>query len=245
MIFFRPYPVMTIAAVAALIVLVLLGNWQMKRLAWKTNLIAQAEASMSAAPIPFDEVISRSTETPANGEYIQVHLRGHFDHSREMHVFGQALDGMPGYYIYTPLLREGMEPVIVNRGFVPPALRDPVLRHEGQVLGDIQVVGLIRHSRTARPFQPRNDPNSGDWFVANLDEMAAAAPLLNVAPVFVDAGSAPNPGGWPLGGQTRLQFRNSHLGYALTWYGLAAALFAVYIAVHIGSGRLAIRRSNT
>ena len=42
-----------------------------------------------------------------------------------------------------------------------------------------------------------------------------------VAPYFVDADATPNPGGWPLGGLTVVRFPNSHLIYALTWFGLA------------------------
>ncbi len=38
------------------------------------------------------------------------------------------------------------------------------------------------------------------------------------------------PGGWPKGGTTRLQLTNRHLEYALTWYGLAATLIAVFAA---------------
>ena len=34
----------------------------------------------------------------------------------------------------------------------------------------------------------------------------------------------PAAGGWPKGGVTRLELPNRHLEYALTWYGLAAAL---------------------
>jgi surfeit locus 1 family protein len=46
-------------------------------------------------------------------------------------------------------------------------------------------------------------------------------PAANVAPYFIDADAAPNPGGWPVGGLTVVHFRNSHLSYALTWYALA------------------------
>jgi surfeit locus 1 family protein len=56
--------------------------------------------------------------------------------------------------------------------------------------------------------------------------------------VLVEAGAAPNPGGWPKGGQTQVAFRNEHLQYAITWFALAAALLGVYLAYHISKGRL-------
>ena len=51
-------------------------------------------------------------------------------------------------------------------------------------------------------------------------------------PLFVEAGGAPNPGGYPLGGQTRVEIRNAHLQYAVTWYALAVALVVIYLVWH-------------
>ncbi len=243
MLFLRPYPVMTVASILALIVLVALGNWQMRRLAWKEDLIAQVEARSQLPPVPLDEALSGAA--PEDIAYTPVEVHGEFSHASEIHVFGQDLNGVPGYFVYTLLTREGRAAVIVNRGFVPMPLKDPATRPEGQVSGAVIVTGLVRTSRAPAPFQPANRPEANEWFVANLDEMAAHLDEPSVAPVFVDAGPAPNPGGWPLGGQTRVSFRNPHLAYALTWYGLAGALLAVYIAVHIGAGRLGLRRSGT
>jgi surfeit locus 1 family protein len=39
-----------------------------------------------------------------------------------------------------------------------------------------------------------------------------------------------NPGGLPEGGRTRINFPNDHLQYAITWFGLAAALAGVFDA---------------
>ena len=52
--------------------------------------------------------------------------------------------------------------------------------------------------------------------------------LQRSAPFYVDADGTPNPGGWPRGGQTQLTLPNNHLGYALTWFGLAGALIGVF-----------------
>ncbi len=63
-------------------------------------------------------------------------------------------------------------------------------------------------------------------------------PGARVLPFFIDAGAEPaNPGGLPQGGVTIIDLPNNHLQYALTWYGLAAALAAVMAAVLIGGRR--------
>jgi len=35
-----------------------------------------------------------------------------------------------------------------------------------------------------------------------------------------------------------VSFRNQHLSYAITWFGLAAGLIGVYFAYHMSKGRL-------
>ncbi|TIS72154.1 MAG: hypothetical protein E5W94_31685, partial [Mesorhizobium sp.] len=62
--------------------------------------------------------------------------------------------------------------------------------------------------------------------------MAASAGLpagAGLVPFFIDADATPNPGGLPVGGVTIIDLPNSHLQYAVTWYGLAAALAGVLI----------------
>jgi surfeit locus 1 family protein len=50
-----------------------------------------------------------------------------------------------------------------------------------------------------------------------------------VAPFTVDARAGQGPAGLPQGGETLIRFTNNHLGYAITWYGLAIALVAVAV----------------
>ena len=62
--------------------------------------------------------------------------------------------------------------------------------------------------------------------------VAPEAMLPGALPFYIDAGTAPNPGGWPKGGVTRLLLPNDHLQYAITWYALAAALVVIYVVYH-------------
>ena len=45
------------------------------------------------------------------------------------------------------------------------------------------------------------------------------------------------PGGWPEGGQTRLELPNNHLQYAITWFLLAGALVVIYLVYVRGAYR--------
>ena len=62
------------------------------------------------------------------------------------------------------------------------------------------------------------DTGSTDGTAAIAEAKQLSGP---VAPYFIDADATPNPGGWPRGGLTVVRFANSHLVYALTWFGMA------------------------
>jgi surfeit locus 1 family protein len=86
-------------------------------------------------------------------------------------------------------------------------------------------------------FTPAPDPKTRLWFVKDVPAIAKAA-SVTALPVLIEADATPNKGGWPVGGQTRVDFPNDHLQYAITWFGLAFALLAVYFLYHRSRGRL-------
>jgi surfeit locus 1 family protein len=162
-----------------------------------------------------------------------VSAAGRFQHPREVlvHTVLSEPKGRfagPGYWVLTPLELDDGAVVIVNRGFVPANRRDPATRADGQVAGRVSVTGLLRRPEPGNWFTPDNDPPRGQWYRRDPHAIAAAFGLARVAPFMIDADAAPNPGGLPQGGETRLSFPNNHLGYALTWFGLAAALAGVF-----------------
>lgn len=130
-----------------------------------------------------------------------------------------------GFWVLTPL-RTGDATVLVNRGFVPPDRRAPGTRRAGQVGGAVTVTGLLRTSEPGGGFLRANDAQAERWYSRDVAAIARSRRLAPVAPFFIDADAAPNPGGYPVGGLTVVSFSNTHLVYALTWFALAALSFA-------------------
>jgi surfeit locus 1 family protein len=224
----------TVLSVVALAILIGLGTWQMQRLAWKNNLIAQIEARVAAAPVPFTEALERARRGE-DLEYTRVAVTGQFIPGRERHLWVASAAG-PGWHVYAPMVtRGGAGPVvIVNRGFVPDARRAAASRPEPGLADEVTLVGLLRKPEVKTAFTPDNDVARNIWHWRDLVGMAqsmvpeTATPL---APFFLDAekGARAGPLG-PQGGVTRLEIANNHLQYAMTWYGLAATLVGVYVA---------------
>ncbi|MHA1113678.1 MAG: SURF1 family protein [Alphaproteobacteria bacterium] len=225
---FRPTLWPTVFTLPALAVLIGLGTWQMERMTWKQDMIetrgARASAVALAAPARIDDF--------AEMEFRRVRVEGAFLHGKEMYLGARTLRGNVGYQVVTPLRRSDGSFLLVNRGWVPRVKRDPETRTAGQPTGKVVVEGLVRSPGFKGAFPPDNQPEKNFWFHVDIPAMTAWAGLGDVANYVVDAGPAPNPGGLPIGGQTRIHLRNEHLQYALTWYALAVALLVIYILYH-------------
>jgi surfeit locus 1 family protein len=231
---FRPYPGLTIACALLFAILFALGTWQLERLQWKLALIARVTGHMTAAPLPLDRIMALNID---DAQYRRVTLTGHFDHAHEAYVFTTDA-GAPVYHVLTPFTAADGRVLMVDRGEVPKQKLDPATRAPGNVAGEIRVTGVWRIPDAPGLFTPPPDTTHRIWYARDLAGIAQADHLALAAPVVIEADAAPNPGGWPKGGQTVVSFRNQHLSYAVTWFGLALGLLGIWLAYHISKGRI-------
>lgn len=213
--------------------LVGLGLWQLQRLEWKEDLIARVEARSTATPITLAEAIGLARQG-TDPSYTRVQVEGRFHHGKERYLY--ALSGRePGWHVITPLETAKGEMVLVERGFVPGGLQDPATRRSGQIEEIVTVTGLVRAAQEQGAFAPDAELEAKRWFWRDLPGMRRSmfpGGTTEIAPFFLEAEASDVPGGWPKGGQTRLEFPNNHLQYALTWFLLAIGLvviFALYL----------------
>ncbi len=229
--------IMTLVGVA---ILIGLGTWQMQRLAWKQGLLADISQRAHGGPIALARA-EESERAAEDIEYLRVKGKGQFLHDKERHLFAFDSKHGAGYHVITPLKRADGSIVFVNRGYVPSQLKEPAKREAGQAAGAVEIVGLVRRPEEPRMFTPENNVAGNLWYWRDLDAMAASvfgADAPRLVPFFIDAEAEPPlPGGWPKGGVTRLDLPNRHLEYAITWYGLAAALIAVFAAYAVSRWR--------
>ncbi|KQT90387.1 SURF1 family protein [Methylobacterium sp. Leaf466] len=220
-----------ISAAVVLAILLGLGVWQLRRKAEKEALIAQIIARSQVEP---PAGLPRPQDwDPAADEFRRVRVAGRLLHDKETLVHGLAAGAVPGralqgFYVVTPLARNDGGTVLVNRGFVPTDLRDPARRAAGQIAGETTVTGMLRGSEPRTMFVPAPDPARGEWYNRDIAGIAAAKDLVDVPPFLVEADATANPGGWPKGGQLRVDLPNNHLQYAFTWFGIAGCLIGVF-----------------
>jgi surfeit locus 1 family protein len=235
---FRPLPALSFASMVAFAALVSLGLWQLDRLQWKLDLIAEVDRNLAAPPLALAEAL----ELGAAAQYRKVGVDGTFDNAKEAYLFTTGAGGGPVYHVIVPLRTTDGRTFLVDRGAVPKDKLDPATRRDGQLADIRHVVGVWRTPEKPGAFAPAPDMAHRIWYARDLAGIARADGVTLTAPVLIEADATPNPGGWPKGGQTVVAFRNEHLQYAITWFGLAAVLLGVYIAYHVARGRLGPRR---
>jgi surfeit locus 1 family protein len=226
-----------IAAFAAFAVLIGLGTWQVKRLAWKEALIANLQHRLSAPPVALPPRPDWSRFDPANDEFRRVQFTAAFQPGQEAYVYtsGSSLRpdvSGPGYWVFAPAVIDGGI-IIVNRGFVPQDRRDSQTRAAGEVTGAVNIVGALRWPDAPSLFTPAAEPANSTWYARDHRAMAAAKGwnrVGEVAPFYVEQEAPLPPGGLPKAGRLKPSLPNNHLQYAITWYGLALMLVGVFTA---------------
>jgi surfeit locus 1 family protein len=215
-----------------------LGTWQVVRLQWKLDLIERVESRVHAAPVAPPPPARWAQVTKESDEYRRVRLAGHYLYELTAPV--QAVSELgAGFWLLTPLCTAEGHIVFINRGFIPATSNKPGTYAARRAAADpcanggeqVDVTGLLRISEPGGGFLRENDPGNNRWFSRDVQALAAARGLANVAPFFVDAGKNQDPPAAPeraVGGLTVVSFVNNHLVYALTWYALALMVGAAW-----------------
>ena len=195
-------------------VLIGLGVWQLERRTWKLALIAHTEAMLAQPPVAAPGPDTWQT-VDKDDVYRPVTITGRYRNGAD--TFVQAVTELGGgFWVMTPFDTDRGFTALVNRGFVPTDRRQGIAPSS-----DTQTVrGLLRLTEPGGGFLRHNDAAADRWYSRDVAAIAARRRMGAVAPYFIDASDPKT--GWPRGGLTVVRFRNSHLVYALTWFGLAA-----------------------
>ncbi len=232
---FRPAPILTGVTIIGLAILISLGTWQYKRLQWKTGLLAEIEAAVTAEPLTSLAEISQAIDA---GEYVDF---------RRVEFTGVIMDGRP-FSVYTSENRDvswrQFFPVVENgyTAFMDLKTVSDAEKDNPTVLwaSSRPLAGYIRLARPDNRPRTQSTPDANRWFGFNpmpeshdwseiVGKDIDTRYYINIEPDVTDASDLPI---------RRPDIRNNHFDYMLTWYGLALTLLVFYGLIHRREGRL-------
>ena len=223
---------LAVATAVSLAILLGLGTWQMNRLAWKQDLLARIAALAEAPAEPLSVVLHR-IDDGRDVEFSRVQVECAETSARPVQLYALH-EGAPGWRPVTACrLSSGPNAsILVDLGFAPGEPGAAPADTTASLPVGQPVIGVLRkptEESWLEALAPR--PPSADgrqWFRRDITGMAAVLGAPNPAPMMLMLESPAAPG--LVASPLPTGLSNRHLEYALTWYGLALALAAVYIA---------------
>jgi surfeit locus 1 family protein len=231
---FRPTFWASITTVVALAILLGLGSWQLQRLSWKEQLIADVSEKTAGPPVALPAELS----DPAI-EFTLVQVEGRFQHEKELQLASRTYEGRVGSHVITPFVLRDGRGLMIDRGWVPPEQLDPETRADNRPVGQQRLEGYLRLGgwRGMAAFRPENQPGIGLYIWPDLASMTATAGLLQpVEEVYLVLVPQPGAGRYPLSQAPPTDLPNNHLMYAYTWFALALVLLVIYVLYHLRPG---------
>lgn len=216
---FRPLPGLTLVVVLALALLAQLGNWQWAR--YQEKKAARDSGIQSITLVSFE---------PVKG---QIQL-----------VYGLS-GGQPVWRIFAPVRSENAY-TFIDVGAVP-GLKPPDWRTIKEPFdGSAAIRGVPVKTRPPGFGAAAPDKAHHVWYAIDLPAMVKAVggkagPSYYVAVPYIGPNGATTPNPYAAANAGDPLPPERHLGYAITWWGLAAALLGVYVVFHLKAGRLRLR----
>ena len=131
-----------LAVLPVIVVLILLGTWQVQRLGWKQALIERVQSRAQAEPVAAPLNLSSADMSPEEFEYLRVSVSGYFLHELQTRVQTTTEQGA-GYWLMTPFKTQDSI-IFINRGFVPESYNDQTLLESANLQEQVSLTGLLR-----------------------------------------------------------------------------------------------------
>jgi cytochrome oxidase assembly protein ShyY1 len=227
----------TVVVVTAIVVMINLGFWQLRRLDERRTFNAAVAARIDRPAVDLDELVPPDAtvgdDALADVEWRTVEAAGRYLPDEELRVVNRSQGGQAGDNVVTPLLLDDGRVLLVARGFVP-------LDNEEAAAptGEVSIEGRLRRTEVRRTGA-LSDASEGDLTEAQrLDIRRLAAQLPgDVVPMYVEltASDPPAAGAFPVPIAQPALDEGPHLSYAVQWF-----IFSVLAAI---GWFLAVRRS--
>ncbi len=224
-----------LVALAMVAVLVGLGVWQLRRGAEKHALIAALTERLAAEPVILPAPTDWAALSPARDEFRRVSLSAAYEGPDAMvYSSGSAVrpDVGLGTWAFLPARLTNGRTLVVNAGFVQNTMQDRSQQDHAVkplVTGQpVVMTGYLRFPEKAGALTPASSRDKRLWFSRDIGAMAQVLGWGNVAPFYIDLETPVPASGVPKPGPLDVHLKDDHIQYAITWFGLAAAVLFTF-----------------
>ena len=232
---FAPSLFVTVVALVLVAGLVSLGRWQLARMHEKEALFASFDASVDVQPLS-------SLSTGQGTQFTKVAAQGSYDSGRQILLDSLTHLGRAGYQVLTPLLQADGSAVLVNRGWVAAgntrsdlpdvAVNETPRRVTGR-LSDLPRAGIELAAAASDPGQWPQWPMVMSY--PRMQDVRDALGL-DVQPQVILL-EAQEPDGFVREWRPKTFPPERHLGYAVTWFALAATVVIIFLVTNLRTER--------
>lgn len=228
---------MTVFALVMTAILTGLGFWQLERRDEKHALIMALNQRLAAEPVPLPPSAEWPQLDAAHDEFLRVRFTATFENKPDAMIYTSSSAvrsdvKSPGAWAFLPARLESGEQVVINAGFVPNEMQGraeedravaPLLTGRAETL-----TGYLRFPEHPGLLTAHENESKRLWFIRDVPGIAASLNWGKVAPFYIDLESPMPAGAGPKPGALVPKLRDNHLQYAITWFGLALAVFGTF-----------------
>jgi cytochrome oxidase assembly protein ShyY1 len=218
-------------------VLLSLGFWQLQRRTQKHLLIAALTERLAGAPQPLPVPALWSSLSPEHDEFRRVTFTATYESKPDAMVYASGsavrLDiSGPVTWAFMPAKLGSGETVVINAGAVQNTMQDRAQQDRAVLRlitgAPVTLTGYLRFPEVAGALTPHDDVTKRLWFTRDQRAMAQALNWGDVAPFYIDLESPVPASSIPKPGPLEVQLKDDHMQYAITWFGLAAAVLVAF-----------------
>lgn len=212
--------------IVTVVVLLMLGFWQLNRLQEKKILLSSIHCNLQNKPAIISALDSATI-------YSKVSIGGRFLMNYDTYLYRRITNhpGVDGYYLLSPFQTNDNQVILVVRGWFKSRYIQEVQRGLSQQ--PTQITGIILQSEHHNFLIPNKDLKSNVWFILDLAQISQSL-KLNLHPYYL---LQLEPKDLPefishVPTDNFSKIRNDHLEYAITWFSLALGLVIIFIIYH-------------
>ncbi|WP_045745180.1 SURF1 family protein [Actinoplanes rectilineatus] len=222
--------------VVAAVIMVMLGNWQLRRYHERTAINDRIDAANAVQAVPLTGTLAAPTAAGTPGTapgktlaWTKVTVTGRYDSTHEIQARGRTVNGDVGFEIITPLVLDDGTAVLVDRGWVPAPAAGATAAPEvpAAPAGTVTVVGQV-HLSESRPAAVDRRDGRLDTRRVNVPRLATELPfpVYGAYVLLTEQTPANDPAFSTIPIPHEDSWQNG--GYAVQWWIFAGMAFVLF-----------------